>query len=303
MFLPELANQLLPNPQSPCIHLPLQLCSSLTLSFTNAPLLFIVLRLAHTRLSGCLSLRSSQTIIMNFPSSGRGAPSGSLFNSLRQSTSIKRKRENSLSSTHASSSWFGIAFQLPSVIKREFNDFVKTVRGGYPQAMESNSVDQAQHPRSPNPQAPDHRSHTHPRRKPTHSKKAGPSKTAPGSRSQFMGLTYPTPQLLTIDESLHQPMQLDCDYYHPDPTTDVPSPLKKIRLSESVGQPRSNFFFSPDSSHLSTSSGPTSPRPFASDAFSGEQSGSFFFTLSYHFSSFCLLCLVFGRPIGIISGD
>ncbi|MBW0481984.1 hypothetical protein O181_021699 [Austropuccinia psidii MF-1] len=49
---------------------------------------------------------------------------------LNYPSSSKRKQPPSELAPSTSVSWFGLAFQLPSVIKKEFNDFVRSVRGG-----------------------------------------------------------------------------------------------------------------------------------------------------------------------------
>lgn len=75
-----------------------------------------------------------------------------------QPTPTKRKRsQNDLPPTSSSSttSWLGIAFQLPSVIKKEFNDFFKTVRGGsnHPTVASNASIHHLDHPTLTRPKA------------------------------------------------------------------------------------------------------------------------------------------------------
>ncbi|KAG0145459.1 hypothetical protein CROQUDRAFT_658642 [Cronartium quercuum f. sp. fusiforme G11] len=194
-------------------------------------------------------------------SSVRQPPSpGTLFNSFRHSTNLKRKRNQSeLSNNSAKSStnpsWFGLAFQLPSVIKREFTDFVKTVRGGYSQAMEGNFVDQIDHhPLDP----PQHLPSTFPRRtRDHHSKKTTKTKKALNQQSQPK--SHAT---LPAHHRQYQPMQLGSDDLNEETDTDQPSPPKKLRLSNSTNLTQLKSALSPRSPILSISSGPGSPRPF-----------------------------------------
>ncbi|KAH9457846.1 hypothetical protein Pst134EB_010158 [Puccinia striiformis f. sp. tritici] len=59
-----------------------------------------------------------------------------------QSTPTKRKRSQPELPTvnPAPTSWLGIAFQIPSVIRKEINDFVKAVRGGGSSSSSSSSI-------------------------------------------------------------------------------------------------------------------------------------------------------------------
>ncbi|EGG07899.1 uncharacterized protein MELLADRAFT_116123 [Melampsora larici-populina 98AG31] len=175
---------------------------------------------------------------------------------------LKRKRNPTELSSHSSSSssWFGLAFQFPSVIKKEFNDFVKTIKGGYSQAMEGNFIDPSHHEQLP-PQSLMSSSSNHQSKL----KKSNPNRNEfkKSSRSQT-NPSYSTDPLSHFKKPISSfPFQRSSNRKNnqttnPSELIDQPTPPKKLRLSHSTtqaGHPSSH-----SSCRLSVSSGPTSPR-------------------------------------------
>ncbi|KAI8462050.1 hypothetical protein BY996DRAFT_1194529 [Phakopsora pachyrhizi] len=79
----------------------------------------------------CNISSEGSTNVQSKPKTTMAAAQGALSAPVPSTASLKRKRPQGDSSS--ATSWFGMAFQIPAVIKREFNDFIKTVRDGSPQ--------------------------------------------------------------------------------------------------------------------------------------------------------------------------
>ncbi|KAH9819579.1 hypothetical protein DFH28DRAFT_1122313 [Melampsora americana] len=187
-------------------------------------------------------------------------PASSLPSTAHLNQSIlKRKRNTSELSSHSSSSWFGLAFQFPSVIKKEFNDFVKTIKGGYSQAMEGNFIDLSSH--EPHPQ---HLLSSTSTSIPSKLKKSQPNRNElnKSHRSQ----TNPIDRHSHFKKPLSTfPFQRSSNRKHHHQTNhsniiDQPTPPKKLRLSNSTTQTDHPSIQSSHPTRLSVSSGPTSPR-------------------------------------------
>ncbi|KAA1067014.1 hypothetical protein PGTUg99_025550 [Puccinia graminis f. sp. tritici] len=147
-----------------------------------------------------------------------------------QPTPTKRKRAQldftttttTTTANPAPTSWLGIAFQLPSVIKKEINDFVKAVRGGntHTHLNNNNSL----------PPANNNSAQSNPKTESTRTRRylKRQSRSVPNRHHQ-----RPSPR--RIGKTPEQEQQEDRPPRLPSPhfsDLDLPSPSKKLRRAE-----------------------------------------------------------------------